>query len=196
MQSSCTKCSMKTKKKDCRIHVERLGLLQLDSLSKKKYLNVSPTFRCICSVYPMWGHDDSPSDDVKFYHLHPNLVAEDETCDSCYLVSDISFCRWLKRKQHPRNIRILDTSLSPDTVLHLLNSNPLHYTCMWYMMRSVILTAHLKRIKQEEWLERGATFSLLSKVLVALESLRRWRKVPNDDTSVCVTVSQITYLDH
>ena len=68
----------------CRVHVEHLDILQLDALSKAKYLKIRPDFRCVASVYPIWDRVDSPPHGMKFYHLHPNLVATDETCELCY----------------------------------------------------------------------------------------------------------------
>ena len=69
---------------ECRAHVKDLGLLELDALSKIKYLSISPELRRVASVYPIWDDTHLPSDGMIFYHLHPNLVAEDKTCDLCY----------------------------------------------------------------------------------------------------------------
>jgi hypothetical protein len=66
--------------------VEDLSLLQLSENEKYEYIAIDPKYRCVKSVHPVWTGTD-PSDDnfisKKFYHLHPNLVNEDEKCHLC-----------------------------------------------------------------------------------------------------------------
>ena len=56
----------------------------MDVLSKANYLKIPPEYRCVTSVYPIWDKIDSPPNNLKLYHLHPNLVGEDKRCDLCY----------------------------------------------------------------------------------------------------------------